>query len=206
MSALGLAELADRTLLEPDGWCVLVVEEARIGAAARSMASALVSLLGEEGDGTAQVFSEGHVGPALIEELTRLGPGDVALLPLSANLVEPVSHTLDYWRGRLLGRPRGVIVTSEAGLRQMATEAPHFWGWIGPRVWSGVDFPANETENVRVQESEVSREGSLGSSRLVRINGVLTIDPGIDETIPAEILDHRTADDEEDDRRLRGST
>ena len=205
MSALRLAEVADRTVLEPDGWSVLVVEEARISVATWEMASALASLLKEEGLGAPRVFSERRAGPVLIEELAHLRPGDVARLPLPANLIEPVSQALDYGRGRLLGHPRGMIVTSEAGVRQIAAQAPHFWGWIGPRVWPEVHLPANETESVRTQGPQFAREGSLGSSRLVRINGVLTIDPGIGVTIPAAILDHRTADDEHDERSLRGS-
>lgn len=200
MSALKLADIADRTALEPDGWSILVVEEARIGATTQALARALDSLLGEDGTGAARVFSERRTGPVLIEELTHLGPLDVALLPLPANVVEPLSRSLDYGRGRLIGRPRCVIVTSEAGVRQIASLAPHLWGWIGPRVFS----PANEVRDGAEHRDQITREASQVSSRLVRVNGVLTIDPGVREGIPAEILDHRTGDDEHDNGKIRG--
>jgi hypothetical protein len=135
MIALGLAEFADRSLMEPGGWSAVVVDEARIGATARALEEELTFWLDEEGVGSVRVFQERLPAPALIEELARMTSEDVALLPLPADIIVPVSRSLDYERARLAGRPRGVIVTSEAGLQALAAEAPNFWSWVGPRVW-----------------------------------------------------------------------
>jgi hypothetical protein len=205
VSTPGLAELADRTLLEPDGWSVLVVEEAWLDAAAQEMAKELTLSLQEEGTGKARIFTESQAGPRLVEEIAGLEPGDVALLPLPANIIESVSHALDYGRGRLLGHPRGMILTSEAGVRVLAAEASNFWSWIGPRVWHRTEPPINDNANVGTKRPEAVRDASQGSSRLVRVKGVLTIDPGIREAIPAEAFDHRAADGEDEDGVLRGA-
>jgi hypothetical protein len=135
VSTLGLAELADRTCLEAGGWSVVVAPEPRIAATTEELKEELAFLLEQEGVGSVRVFSERLSGPALIEELALLGPEDVALLPLPADVQTSVSRSLDYGRGRLVGRPRGVILTSEAGVRVLAMEAPNFWSWVGPRVW-----------------------------------------------------------------------
>ncbi|WP_437590077.1 hypothetical protein [Sorangium sp. So ce1000] len=135
MSALGLAALADRTLMEPGGWSAVVVDEARIDAATRALEEELAFWLEEEGAGRVQVFTGRHSPSALIEELTRMTPEDVALLPLPAAVIGPACRSLDYERARLAGHPRGVLLTSEAGLQVLATEAPNFWSWVGPRVW-----------------------------------------------------------------------
>lgn len=137
MSALGLAELADRVRLEPDGWFVVVaVDESQIDSTAHDLAEELTYLLEEEGVGTLHVFAERPVEPTLVEEIAGLRPDDVALLPLTADVVDSVSGALDYGRIRLVGGPRGVLVTSEAGVRILAAKAPNFWSWVGPRVWS----------------------------------------------------------------------
>jgi len=135
MSALGLAELADRTLMVPGGWSAVVVDEARIDATTQALEEELTFWLEEEGIGSVRVFSERRPPPALVEELVRMTPEDVALLPLPADIIGPVSRSLDYERARLAGHPRGVILTSEAGLQTLAAEAPNLWSWVGPRVW-----------------------------------------------------------------------
>ncbi|XYH92605.1 hypothetical protein ACMHYB_32605 [Sorangium sp. So ce1128] len=98
-----MAELADRTLLEPGGWSVVVVEEARIDATTRMLEEELTFWIEEEGVGSVRVFSERHAAPALREELACMTPEDVALLPLSADVIVPVSRALDYERTRLSG-------------------------------------------------------------------------------------------------------
>lgn len=138
MKALGLAELADRTRLEPGGWFVVVVEEARIAATTEDLREELAFLLEDEGAGSVRVLSEQKLGPAIVDELAGLEPEDVALLPLPAPKVAEVCRALDYGRARLVGRAGGVIVTSPEGVKVLAAEAPSLWSWIGPRVW-GVD-------------------------------------------------------------------
>ena len=53
-------------------------------------------------------------------------------------------------------------------------------------------------------ETALRTAGYEPRSRLVRTNGVLTVDPGTEEVIPAEVFDSR-ADDERDERILQGS-
>lgn len=136
MSSLGLAELADRTRLEPGGWSVLLVEEPQIGATTRELVEELSFLIEDDGAGSVQVVEAGRSGAMLVEEIARLGPDDVALVPLPADRIKLAARSLDYERGRLVSGPRGVILTSEAGVRVLAAEAPSFWSWIGPRVWT----------------------------------------------------------------------
>jgi hypothetical protein len=134
MSAVGLAELADRAHMEPGGWSVGLVEESQIGATTRDLEEELTVLLDAEGSGSVRTFS-GRDPELLIEELAGLGAEDIVLLPLPAAMVLTVSRALDYGRTRLVGGPRGVILTSEAGLRELAAEAPNFWSWVSSRVW-----------------------------------------------------------------------
>ena len=144
VNVLGLAELADRTRLEPGGWSIVMVEEAKISTTTEELREELSFLLEDEGAGSARVFSEHELGPALVDELARLGPEDVALLPRPPK-VAPVSRALDYGRACLAGRASGVIVTSEASVKVLAVEAPNFWSWVGPRVWS-VDLGAGHLD------------------------------------------------------------
>ncbi len=136
MNAIGLAEFADRTCLEPGGWFVLVVEEPKLDATTEALREELSLLLEDEGVGSVRVFWARQSGTALVEQLAFLGPNDVALLPLPADVLESISPFLDYGRGRLVERSRGVILTSEAGVRVFAAAAPNFWSWVGPRVWT----------------------------------------------------------------------
>ncbi|MEP7122986.1 MAG: hypothetical protein ABJE95_18810 [Byssovorax sp.] len=136
MNPIGLAELADRAFLEPGGWSVVMVDESEIVATTEDLRKEFAFLLEDEGLGSVSVFSEGKSGPALVDELAGLGPDNVALLPLPANLHESVSRSLDYGRGRIPGSLRGAIITSDAGVLALAAEAPNFWSWIGPRVWT----------------------------------------------------------------------
>jgi hypothetical protein len=136
VKAIGLAELADRTRMEPGGWSVLVVEELQIDATTEELREELAFLIEEEGIGSVRVFSDHQPGPALIEELAHLGPEDVALLPLAADRIAQVSRSLDYGRARLVGHPRGVILAAETSVPVLAAEAPSLWSWVGPRVWN----------------------------------------------------------------------
>ncbi len=173
MRALGLAELADRTSLEPDGWSVVVVEEARLDATTQALAEELTLLLEDEGTGSVRILSELQAGPALIEELAGLEPQDVALLPLPADMIVSAAHALDYGRGQLVGRPRGVILTSEAGVRVLAADAPNFWSWVGPRVWHNLDPLAGQLDTgarlaslrqgTGLSDAEVLRRAEAGS-------------------------------------------
>ncbi len=135
MNALGLAELADETSLVPGGWSVLLVEEHEIEATTEELREELSFLLEDEGVGSVRVFSGGQTGPTLVEELARLEPDDVAVLPLPVDRAEEVSRSLDYGRARLVGRPRGVIVTAEASVQVLAAKAPNLWSWVSARVW-----------------------------------------------------------------------
>lgn len=136
MIAIGLAELADRTQMEPGGWSVGLVEESQIDAITRDLEEELTVLLDAEGLGSVRAFSGRDPGSVIVEDLASLKSEDVALLPLPADMVLTVSRALDYGRARLLGGPKGVIITSEAGLRKLAAEAPSFWSWVSSRVWS----------------------------------------------------------------------
>ncbi|WP_437475641.1 hypothetical protein WME75_23765 [Sorangium sp. So ce1014] len=177
MSALGVAELADRTLLEPGGWSVVVVEEARIDATTRMLEEELIFGIEEEGVGSVRVFSERYTAPALVEALACMTPEDVALLPLSADVIVPVSRALDYERARLSGRPRGVIITSEAGLRLLAAEAPSLWSWVGPRVWH-IDPLAGQLDVEARLSSLRQGRGLTDAEVLQRAEaGTLTLDP-----------------------------
>ncbi|XXT14445.1 hypothetical protein WME94_29780 [Sorangium sp. So ce429] len=177
MSALGVAELADRTMLEPGGWSVVVVEEARIDATTRMLEEELTFWIEEEGVGSVRVFSERHAAPVLVEELACMKPEDVALLPLSADVIVPVSRALDYERARLSGRPRGVIITSEAGLQLLAAEAPSFWSWVGPRVWH-IDPLAGQLDVEARLSSLRQGRGLTDAEVLERAEaGTLTLDP-----------------------------
>lgn len=177
MSTLGVAEFADRTLLEPGGWSVVVVEEARIDATTRRLEEELTFWIEEEGVGSVRVFSERHTAPALVEELAGMTPEDVALLPLSADVIVPVSRVLDYERARLSGRPRGVIITSEAGLQLLAAEAPSFWSWVGPRVWH-IDPLAGQLD-VEARLSSLRQGTGLTDAEVLQRAeaGTLTLDP-----------------------------
>ena len=93
----------------------MTVEESRIGAITEDLREELSFLIEDVGVGSVRLFSEGKLGPALVDELSRLGPHDVALLPLPADVLESVSRLLDYGRGRIDGGLRGVILTSEGG-------------------------------------------------------------------------------------------
>jgi hypothetical protein len=122
--------------MEAGGWSLVVAEEPRIETTTEELREELAYLLEDDGVGSARVLAERQSGPALVEELARMGPEDVALLPLPLETIVSVSRSLDYWRGRLVGHPRGVIVTSEASVQVLAAEAPNFWSWVGPRVWN----------------------------------------------------------------------
>lgn len=135
MSRLGLAELAERTLMDAGGWSAVLVDDDRIGETTRALEEELTFWLDEEGMGSIRVFTERGSPAALVEELVGMMPKDVALLPLPADVIGPVSRSLDYARARLSGHPRGVIVTSESGLQALAAEAPNLWSWLGPQVW-----------------------------------------------------------------------
>jgi hypothetical protein len=136
VNALGLAELADRSLMESSGWSVLVVEEPRIATTTEELRDELAFLLEDEGVGNVRLFAEPPPGPALVDELARMGPEDVALLPLTADRIAPASRSLEYGRVPLDRGPRGVIVTSEASVQVLAAEAPSFWSWVGGQAWS----------------------------------------------------------------------
>jgi len=136
VTPIGLAELADRAWLEPGGWSIVMVEESEIVATTEDLRKEVTFLIEDEGVGSVSDFSEAKPAPALVDALSRLGPDDVALLPLPANLHESVSRSLDYGRGRIPGGVRGVIITSDAGVQALAAEAPNFWSWVGPRVWT----------------------------------------------------------------------
>ncbi len=146
MNGIGLAELADRIRLEPGGWSILIVDEHQIEATTQDMAEELAFLLEDEGAGSVRVLGGSNEGHALVKELSGLKPEDVALLPLPAEVIASVSRSLDYERGRLVGGPRGLLITSEAGLRIFAAEAPSFWSWVGPRVWRA-DLQAGQLDS-----------------------------------------------------------
>lgn len=135
MNSLGLAEIADRIHLEPGSWSIVVAEEHRRDATAEELREELSFMLEEEGVGSAHLLSEVPSGPMLIDQLARMKPEDVALLPLPEDRIDVAIQPLEYERTRLLGGPSGVILTSEAGLQMLAAAAPNFWSWIGPRVW-----------------------------------------------------------------------
>ena len=182
MTALGLAELADRTSLEPSGWSVVIVEETRLDETTEALREELSFLLEEdEGGGIVQVLSKHHAGPALIAQIALLKLDDVVLLPLPFDVVESVARALDYERGRLLGGPRGVILTSETGVRTLAAEAPNFWSWVGPRVWS-VDSRAGQLNRDARLASLREGSGMSDAEMLLRVEArTIKLDPVIAE-------------------------
>jgi hypothetical protein len=146
VSAGGLAEIADRTLFEAGGWSVVLVGEEEITPTARELEQELRFLLEDEGHaGGTRVFAASEPGPSLVADLTRLAPGDVALLPLPQDILAPVARELDYARDRLRDGPAGVIITTDTGVRILAAEAPSFWSWVGPRIWT-VDRTAGQLD------------------------------------------------------------
>lgn len=181
MTALGLAELADRTCLEPDGWSVMIVEETQLDDTTEELREELSFLLEDEGVGSVRVFSAHHDGAALVAQIALLGPDDVALLPLPADALELVSRSLDYGRGRLVGGPRGVILTSEVGVIALAAEAPNFWSWVGPRVWN-LDPLAGQLDREARLASLREGTGLSDAEMLLRVEaGALKLDPVIAE-------------------------
>jgi hypothetical protein len=131
---VGLAEIADRISMEPDGWFVVVVDDARIMAITATLREELASQLEEEeGRGVDVVANVGR-GAAAVMALSRFRAEDVVILPLLAEEAVEVARALDFWRTRLHG-PVGVIVTSNEGVQAIAREAPSFWSWIGPRAF-----------------------------------------------------------------------
>lgn len=182
MTALGLAELADRTCLEPSGWSVVVVEETRLDETTEALREELSFLLEEdEGGGSVRVLSGHQAGSALIAQIALLNLEDVVLLSLTADVVESVARSFDYERGRLVGGPRGVILTSEAGVRALASEAPNFWSWIGPRVW-GVDSRAGQLDRDARLASLREGSGMSDAEMLLRVEArTIKLDPVIAE-------------------------
>lgn len=172
MEKLGLSELSDRILLEPGGWGVLVVDEARIGSVARELAEELTFALEQEGAGSVRIFGRLPDDLPLLDEIGGLGEGDIALLPLGAARIEPVTRLLDYGRARLAKGPKGLIVTSEEGVLSIAVGAPNLWSWIGPRVW-GLDPGAGHLdvearlgslrEGTGLQDTDVIERGEAGT-------------------------------------------
>jgi len=136
MSAIGLAEVADRTCMEGSGWSVVVVSESQINAVTEELKEEFEFLVDDDDAGRVQVFSESQSGSALVASVARMGPDDVALLPLPVSTLASVAHSLDYRRGRLLERARGVIVTSAAGVQMLAAQAPNLWSWVSARIWN----------------------------------------------------------------------
>ena len=181
MTALGLAELADRTCLEPDGWSLVIVEEAVLDETTEELREELSFLLEDEGAGSVRVFAASRAGLGLVDQIALLGPDDIALLPLRADIVASVARSLDYGRGRLVGRSRGVILTSAAGVRTLAAEAPNFWSWVGPRVWS-VDPRAGQIDREARLASLREGSGMSDAEMLLRVEArTLKLDPVIAE-------------------------
>jgi hypothetical protein len=141
VTTTGLAEIADRTLLADGGWSVVVVGSPLLDSTARSLAEEFNLVLESAVSRAFQVPAIVPTGPTLIERLSALRSTDVAVLILRDEEVEAASRLLDYGRGRLVDRCRGIIVTSDAGLRTLAASAPSFWSWTGAQVWRP-DFSA----------------------------------------------------------------
>ena len=172
----------------------MVVDEARIDATTRELEEELTFWLDEEGIGSVRVFPERRATAALVEELARMMPEDVALLPLPADIIVPVSRALNYERARLAGRPRGVILTSEAGLQALAAEAPNLWSWVGPRVWH-IDPLAGQLD-AEARLSSLRQGTGLTDEEVLRRAeaGTLTPDPVFAEWLvllgKGELLGH----------------
>lgn len=181
MSAVGLAEIADRTLLEAGGWSVVLVGEEQIEVTARELEEELSFLLEEGEAGSVRVFAESRAASSLVEDLTRLAPGDLALLPLRKAAVAQVARALDYARGRLSGGPTGVIITSGAGVQLLAAEAPSFWNWVGPRVWTA-DRAAGQLDPEARLSSLRKGTGLTDADVVERAkSGTLSLDPVFSE-------------------------
>lgn len=134
MTAPGLAEIADRTLLADRGWSVVVVEMPLLASTATSLEEEFNLVLEGTTSTAVQVPASVPSGPSLIDRLAALRSTDIAILLLRDSEVEGASRSLDYGRERLVDRCRGVVVTSDAGLKILAS-APSFWSWTGAQVW-----------------------------------------------------------------------
>lgn len=145
MNAIGVGQVADLIYLEPDGWFVVVVEPSQINTIVEQFREEFVFLMDDDNAGTLRVFAPPLDQNAVVEELAQLKPEDIAILPLSAELLESIARVLDYRRGRLIGRAKGVIVTDDAGLPVIATCAPNLWSWIGARMWK-IDHAAGQLD------------------------------------------------------------
>jgi hypothetical protein len=135
MRPLGIAEIADRIQLEPGGWSAVVVDDAHVDSITQKLEEELAFLLEGDSTGNVRVLRYGSAPQSLIESVAKLKPEDVAVLPLPQGSIEQVVRVLDYERARLVHGPRGVILTSGAGVAILATVAPNLWSWIGPRAW-----------------------------------------------------------------------
>lgn len=174
MSALGVAEIADRIQLEPGGWFVVVVEDAQLDSSTRELEEELAFLLEGGTAGSVRVSRDASAPQVLIDETVKMGPEDVVVLPLPGASVEPVARVLDYDRARLIHGPRGVIITSKAGLQVLAAVAPNLWSWIGPRTWlldpkaGQIDIAARLAslrEGTGLTDAEVLQRAATGTLR-----------------------------------------
>ncbi len=135
MSGHSLAEIADNLHLGPGGWSLVIAGNAELPATASELADELTFLLEDDQVGTVHVLREAITERSLFEALAKLNCLDFVLLPVTVDQMATVAPLLDYGRSRLLGGPRGVVLTSEAAIPILANNAPNFWSWIGPNVW-----------------------------------------------------------------------
>lgn len=135
MSELGTAALADRIALETSGWSVVSVAGDRfVAQAAQELEEELNALLEDEGRGRAHVHSAVDP-PALLAFLGTLGADDVAVVTATQRLAPEIARMFEHYRDRLVGGPRGVLITPGEALATYAAEAPGFWSWVGASVW-----------------------------------------------------------------------
>jgi hypothetical protein len=135
MTDLGAAALADRIALETSGWSVVSVSgEAVLAQLAKDLEEELHALLEEEGRGRVHVHHAADA-PTLLGFLGGLGGDDVAVITATQEVASDIAAMFEHYRGRLVGGPRGVLITPKDAVATYATHAPSFWSWVGASVW-----------------------------------------------------------------------
>ncbi len=143
---ISVPEIADRVLLESNGWFVAVVSKENAEAVLSELSDELDFLLEEEGRGRRCIVD--MTSRTLVDDLRRLKPDDVAVLVGVERATLEDLRGLDLVRNRFVGGPAVTIVTTEGGLQTLASAAPNLWSWIGPRIWQAemdvgrLDVPA----------------------------------------------------------------